>query len=51
MAVKITVSMPSRQPERSRSMTDADESTVDDLLVMLFTPDENSLPATLYRVV
>ncbi len=51
MAVRITVSMPQRQPERSRSMTDADESTVDDLLVMLFTPDENSLPATLYRVV
>lgn len=51
MAVRITVSMPPRQPERSRSMTDADESTVDDLLVMLFTPDENSLPATIYRVV
>ena len=52
IALRITVSTPDTQAPASRAMTDAGESEVDDLLVMLFTPapDGNS-PATLFKTV
>ena len=56
IAVRITVSTPSEYLPQSRAlaaMTAADESTVDDLLIMLFAPDatDGTKPATVYKVV
>lgn len=43
--LRITVTLPS---QGGRAMDDADESTVDDILVLLFTPDATGKPATLF---
>lgn len=56
IAVRITVSAPPQYVPQSRAaaaMTDDQESTVDDLLIMLFTPDatDKTKPATVYKVV
>ena len=52
IALRITVSTPDTQAPDSRAMTAADESAVDDLLVMLFTPAEDGTsPATLFKTV
>ena len=52
IALRITVSTPDTQTPASRAMTAADESAVDDLLVMLFTPAPNGTsPATLFKTV
>ena len=52
IALRITVSTPDTQTPASRAMTDAGESAVDDLLVMLFTPAEDGTsPAILFKTV
>ena len=52
IALRITVSTPDTQAPASRAMTAADESAVDDLLVMLFTPaDDGTSPAILFKTV
>ena len=52
IALRITVSTPDTQTPASRAMTAADESAVDDLLVMLFTPaPDGTSPATLFKTV
>ncbi len=52
IALRITVSTPDTQAPASRAMTDAGESAVDDLLVMLFTPAEDGTsPAILFKTV
>ena len=52
IALRITVSTPDTQAPASRAMTAADESAVDDLLVMLFTPaPDGTSPATLFKTV
>lgn len=52
IALRITVSTPDTQAPASRAMTAADESAVDNLLVMLFTPaPDGTSPATLFKTV
>lgn len=48
MSLKITVTT---TPTSSRAMTEADESTINNLMVLLFEPDASSAPSRLYKVV
>lgn len=48
MAMRITVTVPDATGGRA-AMSDADESQVDDLLVLLFSVDGSGVPQTLYK--